>query len=407
MTSTAAPTVPTRRSRGTSAAVPPRPVGLVPATVTAACTAAALGLLAAETLVLLAWASDGRSALPALPAAKAGLLAWLISHGATVSLPDGTLSVAPLGLTALVALLLTRAGSSVVRQTRPAGPVAAVAAGAALGIPYAVVAVLVTGPAALGGARPAPVATLLAALLLGSAFGAIGAARETGLARVLSLLPHTARAVGSAAGVALLVLVATGAVAAGGSLLAHGGRAGDLTGDLDVGLVGGLMLVVGGLAFLPTAVLWGAAYALGTGFALGVGTSVAPTGVRLGPVPVFPLFAALPGVGRAPMVSWLLLAGPILAGMLAGLVVVRRLGPRSPRSLALHALAVGPAAGVVTVLACVLVSGGIGPGRLAVAGPSPWLTGLAAAEWVGLVGAATAYLVARRGATSPSPRPFS
>ncbi len=393
MVQTAAPT---SRTRVTNAPAPPRPMGLVPAAVTAACTAAALGLLAAQTVVLLAWASDGRSAVDAVPVAKAGVLAWLLAHGASVSLPDGSLSVAPLGLTALLGVLLIRAGASVVRRTRPTGPVAALAAGAAVGVPYALLAALVTGPATLGGVRPAPLSTLFAALALGSVSGAIGGAREVGSARVLALLPDTARAVVAAAGVALLALVVTGAFATAGSLLAHGGRAGDLAGDLDVGLVGGLMLVVVGLVFVPSAVVWGAAYALGTGFAIGAGTSVAPTGVRLGPVPAFPLLAALPGEGSAPVVSLLLLAGPIVAGVLAGLVVVRRLAHRSPASLALQALAAGLAAGIATVVACVLVSGGVGPGRLAVAGPSPWLTGLAAAEWVGLVGAATAYVVAGR-----------
>lgn len=389
------------RAIPTAARAAAPPVGLVPASVTAACTAAALGLLAAQTVVLLAWASDGRSAVDALPAAKAGLLAWLLAHGATVTLPDGAFSVAPLGLTALLAVLLARAGASVVRRTRPAGPVAAIAAAAAVGVPYALLAALLTGPAALGGARPAPAATLLATLLLGTLCAAVGGAREIGLARVLALLPDAARTVGAAAGVALLTLVATGALAAGGSLLGHVGRAGQLASDLDTGLLGGLLLLVAGVLFVPTAVVWGAAYALGTGFAIGAGTSVAPTGVRLGAVPAFPLLAALPGEGAAPVVSLLLLGGPLLAGVLTGLVVVRRLPGRPPRAPALVALAAGPAVGIVTVLACVLASGGVGPGRLAVAGPSPWIAGLAAAEWVGLVGAATAYVVARRTAVRP------
>ena len=369
---------------------------MVAATVTAACTAAALGLLAAETLVLLAWASDSRSSVDALPAAKAGALGWLLAHGAPVSIPGGVLSVAPLGLTVLLAVLLARAGATAVRRHAPSTVSGGLLTGAGVGVPYALLAALVTGPAALAGARPAPVATMVAALALGCSAGAVGAAREVGPARVLRALPVPVRAVGRAAAVSLLALVVTGAVATAGSLLAHTERAGRLADSLQLSLPSAVMLGVVSVFLAPVAVVWAAAYALGTGFAVGAGTSVAPTGVRLGPLPSLPMLAALPGEGDAPAISLLLLAGPLVAGVLAGITVVRRLPGRSPAVLAAHALAVGGLAGVAVLAVCVLAGGGIGTGRLATAGPSPWLTALAAAEWIGLVGAATAYLSARR-----------
>lgn len=396
-----ATTAPPRRGRVPAPPVEP-PTGLVPATVTAACVAAAIGLIAAETVVLLAWASDARSSIESLPAARAGLLAWLLAHGAPVSIPGGVLSVAPLGLTVLLGVLLVRAGQSVVRRTRPATTGRALVAGAAVGVPYSLLAALVTGPATIGAARPAPVATMFAALGLGAAGGAVGAAREVGFARVAALVPARAAVVVRAAAVAVGALVVTGAVGMAAALAAHGPRVGEVTESLGVGLVSGFMLAVVSVLLAPVAVVWCAAYALGTGFAIGAGTSVAPTGVRLGPLPAFPLLAALPGEGGAPAVSLLLLAGPLTAGVLAGLMVVRGLRGRSPAVLAAYGLAVGPVTGVVVGIACVLAGGGIGTGRLAVAGPSAWVTALAAAEWVGLVGAATAYLAARRpGPLSP------
>ncbi|HVF18778.1 MAG TPA: DUF6350 family protein [Mycobacteriales bacterium] len=375
---------------------PPTAVGMVAATVTAACTAAALGLLAAETLVLLAWASDSRSAVDALPAAKAGALAWLLAHGAPVSIPGGVLSVAPLGLTLVLALLLARAGATAVRRHAPSTVSGALLTGAGVGVPYSLLAALVTGPAALAGARPAPVATMVAALALGGVAGGMGAAREVGTARVLLAVPAPARAVGRAAGVALLALVVTGAVATAGSLLTHAGRADRLAESLQLSVASGVMLIVVSVVLSPVAVVWAAAYSLGTGFAIGAGTSVAPTGVRLGPLPSLPMLAALPGEGDAPTISLLLLAGPLVAAVLAGLTVVRRLPGRTPAVLSAHGLAAGVAAGAVVLVVCVLAAGGIGSGRLSTAGPSPWLTALAAAEWIGLGGAATAYLAARR-----------
>lgn len=374
----------------------PPPIGVVPAAVTAGCIAAAVGLIAAETVVLLAWASDARSSIDALPAARAGLLAWLLAHGASVSIPGGALSVAPLALTALIGVLLARAGASVVRRTRPVPPLRAVAVGASVGVPYALVAALVTGPAAIGDARPAPVATLFSALVLGAVAGAVGAAREVGWSRLTGLLPVGVRAVARAASVGLLALVATGAVTMAAALAVHADRAGELAGALGVGVVSGVMLAVVCAVVAPVAVVWATSFAVGTGFAVGAGTSVAPTGVRLGPLPSFPLLAALPGEGPVPLVALLTLAGPVAAGVLCGLTVVRRLRDRSPARLSAYALAAGPAVGVVVGIACVYAGGGIGTGRLGIAGPSPWVTGLAAAEWVGLVGAATAYLAARR-----------
>ena len=67
----------------------------------------------------------------------------------------------------------------------------------------------------------------------------------------------------------------------------------------DVGeasLYAGLALVV-----LPNAALFAGSYLLGPGFAVGTATIASPTAVVLGPVPAFPLLAALPDDG-APVV---------------------------------------------------------------------------------------------------------
>ena len=84
----------------------------------------------------------------------------------------------------------------------------------------------------------------------------------------------------------------------------------------DVGeasLYAGLALVV-----LPNAALFAGSYLLGPGFAVGTATIASPTAVVLGPVPAFPLLAALPDDG-APS-SWmalLLLVPPVVAAYAA------------------------------------------------------------------------------------------
>ena len=64
---------------------------------------------------------------------------------------------------------------------------------------------------------------------------------------------------------------------------------------------------------------------LGPGFAVGAGTVAAPTGSVLGPMPAFPLLAALPAGAHGSGPGWLgavMLAFPYLAGAVGGLLVV-------------------------------------------------------------------------------------
>jgi hypothetical protein len=169
----------------------------------------------------------------------------------------------------------------------------------------------------------------------------------------------------------------------------------DLVHAVDAGVLGGLLLVVGCLLLVPNAAVWVAAYSVGTGFALGAGTAVAPSGVEIGNVPALPLLAALPGAGPAPRASLVLVAIPVAAGVMLAWALVKRLGDVTAGRAAVLAGATGAFVGVVVALCCWLAGGSMGPGRLAEAGPNPLLTGLAAAEWLGFVGAGAAALLVR------------
>ncbi len=143
-----------------------------------------------------------------------------------------------------------------------------------------------------------------------------------------------------------------------------------------------MILLLGCVLLLPNGALWAVAYAAGPGFAVGAGTGISPFGATLGPVPAFPLLAALPGSGTpAPAVRAALLL-PVLAGVLAGWVVGRRLpaatGPgRLPALLtgrvarpAGYGLLAGGLVALVTAALAVLAGGALGPGYLAAVGPS-------------------------------------
>src|SRR5699024_1661114 len=67
-----------------------------------------------------------------------------------------------------------------------------------------------------------------------------------------------------------------------------------LTQSLQLDAFGALMLFVLQLAFLPTAWIWSISWFAGSGFAVGAATSVTPFDTLLGPLPVLPLFGAIP-----------------------------------------------------------------------------------------------------------------
>ena len=92
-----------------------------------------------------------------------------------------------------------------------------------------------------------------------------------------------------------------------------------LSQSLGAGVDGSIALVIAQLAFLPNLVVWIAAWMLGPGFALGAGTTVAPGGTLLGPVPGIPLLGALPGAAPLFGVLWLLV--PVLAAFVGAWLV--------------------------------------------------------------------------------------
>lgn len=352
------------------------------------------GLLIVELLAVFAWATDGRSGAGSGEALRSGALTWLVAHGATVAVEGGRFGLAPLTLTLLLAVFPLRAAASVVRELEPRPLGLAAGLGATVAVPYAVLAALLTGLARTPAARPAPWRVFVLAGLVAALAGIVGAVRARGWRLYADLLPERARLVGTGAYAALLTLAAGGALGFAAALAWHLPRSADLMGALDAGLLGALLLTLLCVAYAPNAVVWCVAFSVGTGFAVGTGTSVAPHGVTLGPLPAFPLLSVLPGSGSAPGASLLLLLVPLAAGVLAGVTVVRADATLTAGRAAGWAALTGPVAGVAVSLACVVASGPAGPGRLATTGPSPLLTGLAAAEWISFAaaGAATATL---------------
>lgn len=352
-----------------------------PALVTAA-AAILLGWGLCFAAVLLAGGRD-----PRIP-----FQVWLVAHGSGLVAGDARVGLVPLGVTALFLVLLASVAHRVARgDISDLGPYAGI-----VGAGYGVVAAVLAAVTSTSDASvPIPRAAV-GGLIVGAVGSGVGAGWRhrhdmTWLTAasddVRTIVVGAGRAVGLILGVSLvLVLVQLGV---------HGRRAADLWGLLGPGVGGGIVLAGACLLSLPTLVLWTASVLVGPGFALGTGTSVDLTGSNLGAIPGFPTLAALPGPGEFP--AWVLVLGLVLptAGLWAGMVSTRvKVG-----------LAAGAGAGLTLGILIGISGGGIGPGRMAEAGPPP-VTPLVIAASVlavtGALGSLLAHYRGRRVSTGPS-----
>jgi len=125
------------------------------------------------------------------------------------------------------------------------------------------------------------------------------------------------------------------------------------------------------------------------GFAVGAHTLVSPTAVVLGPLPMFPLLAALPDDGATPGWTVGLLALPPLVAALAVFRTLLRYPTTRWDEAALRGVGAGLGCAVVFALLAVLAGGAVGPGRMTDVGPSAFqvlLHGIATFGIGGLLG---------------------
>jgi hypothetical protein len=369
--------------------------------------AAGLGLLVVAFVVILAWVAAPHPSSRAGGAVRSAGQLWLMAHHVPLDVPGGSIGLAPLGLTVLPAWLLVAAGRRVGRALAGAGRAGGardrLVALAALTGGYGTAATVLAWAARSSYARPSVPLAALAATLLAALCGGYGAwGADWPGKRLVDRLGVGARAVLAAASAALCLLLAAGSVLAAAALAVHGAQAAELTRTVAPGLVDGLLLTLLGALLVPNGVVWAAAVLVGPGFAVGEATAVTPVAVQLGPIPAFPLLAALPDPGPLPVAALGLLAAPAAAGSTLAVVLLRRragagAAPLRPLEAAGHAAVAGLLAGALLGLLAGLSGGPVGGGRLSAVGPSPWQVALAAAVELAVAGGLTAYGVARRG----------
>jgi hypothetical protein len=342
---------------------------------------------------------------------RVGALGWLTAHGSGVHVEGTTITAMPLGLTLLAAVLVWRLGARLGDSVSGHGPDAdAIADGmrdwtvpsatAVFTLGYAVVAGVTHHLAATPATAPSLARTLAWTVLLCGPIGGCAIAVGSGRAAIwTSFLPRSLRAAAAAAWRILVWYAGSAAVVLGLALVIDWDSAVNVMAQLHTSPGAATLLV--GLCVLvtPNATVFSGSYLLGPGFAVGAHTTVAPTAVVLGPLPMFPWLAALPDPGPTPGWAVALLAVP---PAVAGLAVFRTLG-RYPTARWDEAALRGAGAGILCAVAfaslAAVAGGAVGPGRMSDVGPFVFpvlLHGIVTFGIGGLLGSAAATVRHRR-----------
>ncbi|HEV2373254.1 MAG TPA: DUF6350 family protein [Streptosporangiaceae bacterium] len=373
------------------------PGGARPLVVTgaiAAGTVSVSGLGVLTPFVLAGWIAAPRSGAGLMGVLRTASLLWLAAHHVGFALHGtGRIGMLPLGLVLVPGALLWAGGRWVVRAGGLSRLTEVGYAALALAAPYAAISGALALASGSRAASPSPVQAVVAGFLLAFVAGGLGAARAVApWGRLARLLPPRPRSVVLGTVGSLAVLGAGGAVLVGASIAAHQTEFARLTSALAPGWMGAGLLLLIQLAYVPNAVTWAVCYCLGPGFAFGIHTVVAPTGSALGPLPLFPLLAALPsGGGSVP--AWAaagMLALPYVAGAFGGVLLVRAAPAPAFEIAPLWGFVCGVGTGVVLAVLAAFSGGPLGSARLVTVGPSAWQTGLVAVLEDGVAAAVAA-----------------
>jgi hypothetical protein len=334
-------------------------------------------------LAVVGWLAADPGTLP--EALRVGTRLWLLANGVSGPIGGLTVTLVPWGATAVIAYMTVRSAALTARQVRPdqlAGPVTVSALLVATYlVPVLAVAVWQGEP----WRNPVHWGAVIIVIGLSAAVGAgraLGRPLADGWPGWAADLPRALLG-------AQLVLLASGAALLVIGLVRHLDTVTSLHSALDPGTAGGIALLLAQLAVVPNAVVWAASYALGSGFAVGAGSVVAPAGTELGMLPGLPLFGALPAVGPGdPALLWWVASG-VLAGVVAAGIVVR-----SRPTLRFDACSlVGGLAGVLAAVVFAglgwATGGDLGVARLTGLGPRLGPLLVMAASTMGLAGLLT------------------
>lgn len=367
------------------------------------------------------WATDGFQNRNVDFLARLAGQAWLLIHGVPLTLAQvnvgtagqpgtGLLSLIPLGLTLIPFLLAWRAGRRLARasytdqlwQAFLGACLVYAAFGTATGFVCRTPEVVIN----LWFAMTIPLISFALGLVVGARREAGSWSRLIGVDAVawIAKTSQHSRWAGSYVGsalkagfVATMAAVCLAAVLLAFDIVWHWTDIIAVYEGLQAGALGGAVLTIAQLGFLPNLVVFALAWSSGAGFSLGVGSHAGPLGTAVGPLPAVPVFGGLPA-GQLDAGA-MALALPVVAGIMAGWWFLRegenhfdewlsikikaRWFTAAASTLFLGAF-VGAVAGVLSGALAWVARGSAGIGRLTEIGPHPLWTAVWVAAEVGI-----------------------
>ncbi|MCP3818875.1 DUF6350 family protein [Streptomyces sp. A3M-1-3] len=386
--------------------------------------AAGLGLGALAVLVIVLWISSPYPDSGPAGAMHVAAGLWLLAHGTELVRADALSGVpAPVGLTPLLLVALpvglvhraarhalepgeapeTPEGASLIGSLLVASTPVVTPRIAFYGVTagYLLVGAAVAVYAAGGPLPAAPLSAVLHLPLVAAGAAATGVWTASGCPRgpLPAWVPRGVRkaiarprftVVLRSAAAGVLVLLGGGALLTAASLVGHAGPAQESFLQLSGVWSGRFAVLLLALALVPNAAVWGAAYGLGPGFALGTSATAGPLALVGAPaLPQFPLLAALPAEGPGTPLTWSAAAVPVAAGAAVAWFTVRTAAPVfalqeeawSRRATALAAACASVVCALAVAVLAAASGGPLGTGRLADFGPVWWQAGAAALAW--------------------------
>lgn len=312
---------------------------------------------------------------------RMGAVAWLMAHGSGITVRGVAVGAVPLGLTVICAWSMWRLGHRVGDALSGHGPDAdrisdgerdltvPLATGLFF-IGYALVAVAVATLTASVETTLSVPSVILWSLTMTLAFAGPAIAIGSGRAAIWATFVPAVIRQGAATAIAILTaFLALSTVVFLVSLAFGVGEAATMMSRLHLGVGEGIVYAIANGGFLPNATLFSGSFLLGPGFAIGGNTLVSPGAVVLGPLPLFALLAALPGVGTPgallSSVVWL----PPLVAALATMWWQRRHPALTWLEAALRGCGGGIVAGFAFAVLASVAGGPVGPGRMRFVGP--------------------------------------
>jgi hypothetical protein len=312
---------------------------------------------------------------------RAGALGWLMGHGSGVTVSGAAVTIVPLGVTVVCAWAIWRLGHRVGESVSGHGPDAAriddgerdltvPLATALFALGYVATAVVALRLAATPATAPDTGAVVLWSLALTTVVGGSAIAVGSGRAAIwASFVPLWVRSALVGCRRILLTWLVVSLVTFATALVLDFSTAVNVMSQLHTDAGDATLFTLLSALLLPNATLFAGSYLLGPGFSVGVGTLVSPGAVVIGPLPMFPLLAALPESG--PPAGWTtyLVLVPVLVAAVGAAWAQRRLPTLRWEDGAVRGLAGGVLAGLVFGVLASVAGGAAGPGRMRDVGP--------------------------------------